>query len=93
MGAQGFDAKAIGDVGGASGKRPPPPTGGEPQGGAPGGSTAARGSVDSVAVSLLSDLIDSYGDVELTEGNWTTILKTLQGSGVDTSKSMVDLRD
>jgi hypothetical protein len=52
MEAQGFDAKGIGEAGGVKGGRPPPPPEGE------GGNVT----VDSVAVSMLNDLIESYGD-------------------------------
>lgn len=82
MAAEGFDAKAVGDAGKPEGDRPPPPNG---EGG-------PNGKVDSAAISLLSDIIDSFGDEEMTSENWASVLAQLEENGVNLDDPMVDIR-
>lgn len=97
MQTQGFDAKSIGDMaapekaggktggkGGPEGSRPPPPP--------PAEGTSAKGTVDSAAVSLLAEVIDSYGGSDMTEETWAEAMNSLAQQGVDLSKSIMDIR-
>lgn len=97
MKSQGFDAQSIsnlaapekaggakGGKGGPEGSRPPPPPQSE--------GASAKGSVDSTAVSLLADVVDSYGDTEITEETWADAMASLAEKGVDLTKSIVNIR-
>jgi hypothetical protein len=48
--------------------------------------------VDSTAVSLLAEVIDSYGGADMTEDTWAEALASLTEKGVDLTKSIVDVR-
>lgn len=85
MSAEGFDAKQIGDAGKPEGDRPPPPP-------PPSGEAGQKGTVDSAAISMLSDIIDSFGDEEMTTENWASVLAQLEENGVSLSDPMVDIR-
>lgn len=82
MAAEGFDAKAVGDASKPEGDRPPPSNG---EGG-------PNGKVNSAAISLLSDIIDSFSDEEMTSENWASVLARLEENGVNLFDSKVDVQ-
>ncbi|MGO4909763.1 hypothetical protein ACEN2J_15675 [Pseudorhodobacter sp. W20_MBD10_FR17] len=99
----GIDAKGLAElagVQGAEGTKPsgPPPGGGQ---GGPGGAGGpppsggkGRDSVDDTAVSLISDVLESYTSAAETDGTtqsfWSVLEPALQAAGYDTTKSVID---
>lgn len=84
----GVDARELADQAGigrgADGDRPPPPSGGRQE-------TQGVGSVDSAAVSLISDAVDAYLSSEDGETTLQAFLEmAMEDAGYDTSQPLIN---
>ncbi|MEP4198825.1 MAG: hypothetical protein ABJL99_24640 [Aliishimia sp.] len=90
----GFDARGLAEQAGIAGNGPPgggPPDGGSrPKGPPPGGSFQGVDSVDSAAVSLIADVVESFQNSDETDSLWDVLEPALQDAGYDTSQSIID---